>query len=249
MSCDESYDAVVVGSGYGGAVAACRLSIAGVKVCLIEKGRRWDAKDFPRDVFSLISAVRMEWRKWGISIGSDKALFQIHEEGDSLAAVACGFGGGSLVNAGVLLPTPIRTRRDTRWPKDWNKDWEHFERLASSMLGAQVVPAEFTNAQVMTQILEEEIEDYKPDPIKLSINFDRKEEEEGHNLVGSKKLESCLACGNCLSGCPYNAKNSTDKNYLALAVEAGCVVKAEIKVQYIVKDPGEDCLYKGKKWN
>ncbi|PKU66127.1 Long-chain-alcohol oxidase FAO4B [Dendrobium catenatum] len=115
------------------------------------------------------------------------------------------------------------------------------------MLGAQVIPAEFTNAQVMTQILEEEIEDYKPDPIKLSINFDRKEEEEeGHNLVGSKKLESCLACGNCLSGCPYNAKNSTDKNYLALAVEAGCVVKAEIKVQYIVKDPGEDCLYKGK---
>ncbi|KAH0464804.1 hypothetical protein IEQ34_004907 [Dendrobium chrysotoxum] len=155
---------------------------------------------------------------------------QIHEEGDSLAAVACGFGGGSLVNAGVLLPTPIRTRRDPRWPKDWNKDWEHYERLASSMLGAQVVPAEFTNAQVMTQILEEEIEDYKPDPIKLSINFGRKEEEEEeeeeerHNLVGSKKLESCLACGNCLSGCPYNAKNSTDKNYLALAVEASGVL-------------------------
>ncbi|KAI0519706.1 hypothetical protein KFK09_007165 [Dendrobium nobile] len=152
-------------------------------------------------------------------------MLPIHEEGDSLAAVACGFGGGSLVNAGVLLPTPIGTRRDTRWPKDWNKDWEHFE--------------------LMTQILEEEIEDYKPDPIKLSINFDRKEEE-GINLVGSKKLESCLACGNCLSGCPYNAKNSTDKNYLALAVEAGCVVRAEIKVHYIVKDPGEGCLYKGK---
>ncbi|KAL0922877.1 hypothetical protein M5K25_006905 [Dendrobium thyrsiflorum] len=76
MSCDESYDAIVVGSGYGGAVAACRMSLAGIKVCLIEKGKRWEPKDFPRDVFSLISAVRMEWRKWGISIGSDKTLFQ-----------------------------------------------------------------------------------------------------------------------------------------------------------------------------
>ncbi|KAH0469321.1 hypothetical protein IEQ34_002553 [Dendrobium chrysotoxum] len=142
-------------------------------------------------------------------------LFQIHEG-------VCGFGGGSLVNAGVLLPTPIRTRRDPRWPKDWNKDWEHFERLASSMLGAQVVPAESTNAQ---------IEDYKPDPIKLSINFGRKEEEEeGHNLVGSKKLESCLACGNCLSGCPYTAKNSADKNYLALAVEDNFAGTNEHKV-------------------
>lgn len=150
-------------------------------------------------------------------------LLQILEEGDSLSAVACGFGGGSLINAGVLMSTPVRARRDTKWPKDWNKDWEHFEGLASSMLGAQVAPGEFPNARVIKQILQEEIEDYKPDPIKLSIKFNRNEEEDDERPAGNKMLETCLACGNCLSGCPYNAKNSTDKNYLSLAIEAcGC---------------------------
>ncbi|XP_020579118.1 uncharacterized protein LOC110023847 [Phalaenopsis equestris] len=247
MSCVESYDAVVVGSGYGGAVAACRLSMAGINVCLIEKGRRWEAKDFPTHVFSLIAAVRMQWRNWGFGFLSDKALFQIHEEGDSLAAVACGFGGGSLVNAGVILSTPVRTRRDPKWPKEWNKDWEYYEGIASSMLGAQVAPTEFPNSRVIKQILEEEIEDYKPDPIKLSIKFNVKEEVEEQTLVGTKKLESCLACGNCLSGCPYNAKNSTDKNYLSSAIEAGCAVKTESKVQFILKEPTEVRLHNSKK--
>ncbi|KAK8971454.1 Long-chain-alcohol oxidase FAO1 [Platanthera guangdongensis] len=247
MACEESYDAVVVGSGYGGSVAACRMSMAGINVCLLEKGRQWEAQDFPTDVFSLFSAVKFERRKWpGISFGSDKALFQIHEEGDSLAAVACGLGGGSLINAGVLLPTPLRTRRDPKWPKEWNTDWEKYELLASSMLGAQPSPVEFNNGRIIKQIVCEEIEDYKPDPIKLSINFDRKEEDDDDSLVGKKKLENCLACGNCLSGCPYNAKNSTDKNYLAVATKAGCVVKTERKVQYIVKNSCEVHELNGK---
>ncbi|XP_020262326.1 uncharacterized protein LOC109838281 [Asparagus officinalis] len=91
------------------------------------------------------------------------------------------------------------------------------------MLGAQSIPVDFPNARVMKQIAEEEIEDCRPDPIKLSINFGQ----------GSQQTGSCLACGNCLSGCPYNAKNSTDKNYLASAVQDGCVVKTERKVLYI----------------
>jgi len=74
---EESYDAVVVGSGYGGSVAACRMSMAGIKVCLIEKGRRWEADDFPKHVVGLVSTVRMEWRRWGFGLGSKHALFQV----------------------------------------------------------------------------------------------------------------------------------------------------------------------------
>ncbi|KAK1324178.1 hypothetical protein QJS10_CPA02g01008 [Acorus calamus] len=54
------YDVVVVGSGYGGSIAACRLAAAGVDVCLIERGRRWAAGDFPTNVVGLLSAVRVE---------------------------------------------------------------------------------------------------------------------------------------------------------------------------------------------
>ena len=134
---------------------------------------------------------------------------QFHDQGDSLAAVACGLGGGSLVNAGVIVPTPARVKRDPRWPKEWSKDWELYEQFASSMLGAQSLPVDFPSARVMRRIVEEEIEECRPDPIKLSINFGQ----------GSQQTGSCLACGNCLSGCPYNAKNSTDKNYLASAIQ------------------------------
>lgn len=73
----ESYDAVVVGSGYGGSVAACRLAMASVRVCLLEKGRKWEAQDFPTDSFEMLSAVRMENQNLGISYGPKDALFQV----------------------------------------------------------------------------------------------------------------------------------------------------------------------------
>lgn len=74
----EEYDVVVVGSGYGGSVVACRLSMAGGRsVCLLEKGRRWEAKDFPTDSFKLLSASRVESRNLGLSLGSKDALIQV----------------------------------------------------------------------------------------------------------------------------------------------------------------------------
>lgn len=71
----DGYDAVVVGSGYGGSVAACRLSMAGFKVCLLEKGRRWEGQDFPTDSWKILSSVRVEKR--GVKIGPKDALFQV----------------------------------------------------------------------------------------------------------------------------------------------------------------------------
>ncbi|OVA10027.1 Glucose-methanol-choline oxidoreductase [Macleaya cordata] len=211
---EVSYDAVVIGSGYGGSIAACRLSMAGVKVCLIEKGRKWEAQDFPTDSFKIMSALRMENRNLGFNFGPKDALFQVHEQDDSVAAVACGLGGGSLVNAGVMIPTPVCVRRNPKWPKEWEKNWDACEASASSMLRSQSITVEFSNAKIMREIVEEEIEECYPSSIKLSMNFDPEE------APSSIKMGSCLACGNCLSGCPYNAKNSTDKNYLASAIQA-----------------------------
>ncbi|KAF9594383.1 hypothetical protein IFM89_030985 [Coptis chinensis] len=222
------YDAVVIGSGYGGSVAACRMSMAGIKVCLMEKGRKWEARDFPTNSVNILSAVKIESWKWGFSFGPKDALIQVYNQDDSLAAVACGLGGGSLVNAGVMASTPVRARRNKNWPKDWEKNWEVCEAAASTMLRAQSVPVEFPNAKVMREVAQEEIEECSPSSMKLSINFDKEDS------AGS--MASCLACGNCLSGCPYNAKNSTDKNYLA-----GCTIKTECQVQYVVRNSDEGC--------
>ena len=74
---EDGYDAVVVGSGYGGSVAACRMSMAGIKVCLVEKGRKWEANDFPTNSLKLMSAVRIENKSLGVSFGPKDALFQV----------------------------------------------------------------------------------------------------------------------------------------------------------------------------
>ncbi|MCL7024984.1 hypothetical protein MKW94_011989 [Papaver nudicaule] len=187
------YDAVVIGSGYGGAVAACRLSLAGAEVCLMEKGRKWEAQDFPTDTLQIIPELRMENRNLGVNVGPKDALFQLHVQDDSVAAVACGLGGGSLINAGVMIPTPVRVRRSPKWPKEWERDWDVCEAAASAMLRAQSIPGEFSNAKVMKEIAEEEIEECYPNLLKLSINFNAEDSQ------SSTKMGSCLACGNCLS--------------------------------------------------
>ncbi|XWS59459.1 hypothetical protein CRYUN_Cryun08bG0123700 [Craigia yunnanensis] len=215
---EDGYDAVVVGSGYGGSVAVCRLSMAGVKVCLVEKGRKWEAKDFPTDSFKIMSAVRMESQNLGVSFGPKDALFQVYEQNDSLAAVACGLGGGSLVNAGVMLPTPARTRRNSKWPKEWELDWDSCEASAATMMRIQNVPVQFSIAKIMKEIDVGEVEEMVQDSMKLSMNFDL--EESPSRLEKHQNLDICIACGNCLAGCPYNAKSSTDKNYLASAIQA-----------------------------
>ncbi|KAF9680856.1 hypothetical protein SADUNF_Sadunf06G0165100 [Salix dunnii] len=171
----DDYDAIVVGSGYGGSVAACRMSAAGIKVCLLEKGRRWKAEDFPTDRWKIMSAVRYENQNLGIRFGPEDALFQLHEQKDSLAAVACGLGGGSLVNAGVMLPTPIRARRNPKWPKEWERDWDICESSAAAMLRIQSSSVKFPIAKVMGQIAEGEFEESIESSVKLSVKFDVEE--------------------------------------------------------------------------
>ncbi|KAL5740012.1 hypothetical protein ACOSQ2_029192 [Xanthoceras sorbifolium] len=232
---EDGYDAVVVGSGYGGSVAAFRMSMAGIKVCLVEKGRRWEAHDFPTDSLKIMSASRMENRNLGVSFGPKDALFQVYQQGDSVAAVACGLGGGSLVNAGVMMPTPVRARRNPKWPKEWEREWNSCEASAAAMLRIQSIPVRFSNAKVVGDIAIGEMEESSEDLMKLSINFDL--EEPPSSLMRLQQMGSCLACGNCLAGCPYNAKNSTDKNYILSAIQAGCIVKTECQVQFVVKNP------------
>ncbi|XP_034229627.1 uncharacterized protein LOC117638642, partial [Prunus dulcis] len=237
---EEGYDAVVVGSGYGGSVVACRLCMAaaGIRVCLLEKGRRWESKDFPTDSFKLLSSLRMESRNLGLSFGSKDALIQVYEQNDSVAVVGCGLGGGSLVNAGVMMPTPVRARRHPKWPNDWEKNWDHCEASAAAMLKIQSIPVKFSVGQALEDIaIKEEVGETSETSVKLTVNFDFEDQRPGSTETSKlQEMGSCLACGNCVSGCPYNAKASNDKTYLHSAIQAGCIVKTQCQVQYVIRN-------------
>lgn len=126
--------------------------------------------------------------------------------------MAHGLGGGSLVNAGVMLPTTVHARRDPKWPEAWEKDWERYEATASDMLRIQSIPMKFQNSKIMQEVIDKEFDVNIQKPLKLSLNFDVEDSRM------SQESGNCVACGNCLAGCPYNAKNSTDKTYLVTAI-------------------------------
>lgn len=115
-----------------------------------------------------------------------------------------------------MLPTTVRARRDPRWPKAWEKDWDRYEASASQMLRVQDIPLKFQNSKIMEGVIGEEYDKNIRNPMKLSVNF---EIEQVSDSRRSQETGSCLACGNCLAGCPYNAKNSTDRTYLVSAIQ------------------------------
>ncbi|KAI3471916.1 hypothetical protein Pfo_028604 [Paulownia fortunei] len=137
-----------------------------------------------------------------------------------------------------MLPTTVRARRDSKWPKAWEEDWDRCEASAADMLRVQSVPMKFQNSKIMEGVVGEEYDKKIHNPLKLSMNF---EIEQVSDSRSSQETGSCLACGNCLTGCPYNAKNSTDRTYLVSAIQAGCTIKTECEVQYVVRNKDDTC--------
>ncbi|KAI5061106.1 hypothetical protein GOP47_0023611 [Adiantum capillus-veneris] len=223
-----SYEAVVIGSGYGGSVAAFRLAEASVNVCLLEKGRRWEAQDFPSSVWQTLQTTRLH-TPWGV-FGNSNSLYQVHYQGTVIALVAGGLGGGSLINGGVVLPTPARTWRDPRWPQEWKETlWDRAEERARSMLQAEAAPSHGFHQDRVVDAVSGEIEDRSRDCVKLSIRFSR-----GTDPTSSTPFNACNGCGNCFTGCPYNAKNSIDKNYIAAASKSGCTIITNCEAQFLL---------------
>ena len=108
------YDAIVIGSGYGGSVAAARLARGGKRVAVLERGREFATGEFPSRFPDLRKEMRVTGRSF--SSGSDTALYDVRLGDDMHVLVGCGLGGGSLVNAGVALRPDARVFADEVWP-------------------------------------------------------------------------------------------------------------------------------------
>ena len=109
-----SYDAVVVGSGYGGGAAASRLARMGLSVALIERGREIAVGEFPD---TLIEATeQMQLSTPAGHIGDRRALVHLHKNPDVSVVVGCGLGGTSLINANVAVPAVADVMADPVWP-------------------------------------------------------------------------------------------------------------------------------------
>ena len=108
------YDVVIVGSGYGGAVSASRLSRAGLDVCVLERGREIVTGEFPARFPQMAKEMQLTGAR--LRTGSDTGLYDVRIGDDMHVLVGCGVGGGSLVNAGVALRPDPRVLADPVWP-------------------------------------------------------------------------------------------------------------------------------------
>jgi len=229
---ERAYDVIVVGSGYGGGVAASRLARAGQRVCVIERGKEFLTGEFP----ARLPEIRRELQLNGGAVrsGSRTGLFDFRLGADIHVLTGCGLGGGSLVNAGVALKPDRRVFADSAWPEEVSGDGLlelGFER-ASSMLR----PARYRDAQALTKYraLESASAAFGVPPVAapVVVSF-----EDVVNPAGVSQ-PACTLCGDCCSGCNVGAKNTVAMTYLPDAKAHGAAIFTELSVTHISKGEG-----------
>jgi cholesterol oxidase len=227
----EHFDVAVVGSGFGGSVAALRLTEKGYRVAVFESGRRWSPDDFPGTNWNLPRFL------WLPGLGM-RGIQRIRMLRNVLVLSGAGVGGGSLNYAGVLFEPLDAFWRDPGWPPvtDWKSELAPFYERARRMLGAARASADTPADAVMRELAARLDASPSHQPTDVGIYFGQ----EGRSVAdpyfgGAGPARSgCRLCGGCMVGCRDGAKNSLDLNYLWLAESNGAQIYPETKVVELV---------------
>ena len=218
------YDVLVIGSGFGGSVTALRLTEKGYSVGVLEAGARFSDADFPSTSFDAKNYL------FAPALGL-YGIQRIDAVKDCLILAGAGVGGGSLVYANTLYEPLDAFYRDPSWAHitDWKAELAPYYDQAKRMLGVVETPWHTPSDEVMKQVADEMGvgETFHPTPVGVFFGqADRSGERRSDPYFGGVGPErnSCLGCGECMTGCRHNAKNTLVKNYLYLAEQAGAVV-------------------------
>jgi len=224
----ERYDVVVVGSGYGGAVAASRFARAGRRVAVLERGREFQPGDFPDTKLKALKEIQVDSPR--LRLGSASSLYDFRVNKEINVFQGSGLGGTSLVNANVALRADPRVFADPVWPSAFRADQEGLlaesYRRAEAMLRPVPYPDDqppLLKLQAMGKAAAAMKERFYRPPI--SVNF-----KEGVNDVGVWQ-SACRLCGDCVTGCNHTAKNTLAMNYLPDARNHGAEIFTETEVR------------------
>ncbi len=222
-----SYDVVIIGSGYGGAVAASRFARTGRSVCVLERGREHLPGDFPRTVADASFGTHVDARS--ASLGRRDSLYQLHVGEGLTVAWSCGLGGGSLINSGVVARPDDDVLRDPLWPEALRRDDDGSFARAYERAWSMLRPATYPEGGVVPRklaALEEAASRVGGEARRLPVCVSY---EAGVNHVGVE-VAACTGCGDCNSGCNHGAKSTLGVTYLTDAVAHGarCFTSAEV---------------------
>ncbi len=221
------YDVLVIGSGFGGSVAALRLTEKGYRVGVLEAGRRFEDADFPRTSWDARKFL------WAPKLGCT-GIQRIHVLRNVIILAGAGVGGGSLVYANTLYrPRSDAFYRDRQWGHitDWRGELAPYYDQAERMLGVVQNPTMTPSDKVLKRVAEELGVADTFSMAQVGVFFGRDGRKEPGTEVGDPffggagpRRRGCLEVGECMTGCRHNAKNTLVKNYLYLAEKAGATV-------------------------
>ncbi len=249
------YKAIVIGSGFGGAINACRLARKWPNggVLVLERGKRYPMGSFPRTPHAF---ARNFWSLSSETVrrpahiektrgnGDLRGMFDVRNYGHMDVVISAGFGGGSLIYANVFMPPPDWVF-DDRWPSSCKKtNLDPYYDIVRQVLGSRPVPL---NGDPRRRLLKTELfqkaaqrVNRKSDLVDINVFFGNNFSNpldiglQDKNRFGATQT-SCTYCGECIVGCNYHAKNTTDLNYLFVAEHRfNAIVRTEHVVTKIV---------------
>ncbi|HWT89998.1 MAG TPA: GMC family oxidoreductase N-terminal domain-containing protein, partial [Solirubrobacterales bacterium] len=215
------YDWIVVGSGFGGSVSALRLSEKGYKVAVLECGKRFEDKDFPKSTWDLRRYF------WAPRLGL-RGIFRLSPMKDVAILSGSGVGGGSLGYANTLYVPPSKFFEDPQWADlaDWERELKPHYDEAKRMLGVVNVETDDASDDLLREYGEHlgVGDTYTKTPV--GIYFGEAGETVPDPFFGGEgpHRTGCTLCARCMVGCPVGAKNTLVKNYLWLAERRGTEV-------------------------
>ena len=212
------YDVIVVGSGFGGSVAALRLVEKGYRVAVIEAGRRFEDADFAK------TSWRLRRFLFAPKLGL-QGIQRIHFLRNVIVLAGAGVGGGSLVYANTLYVPPMTFFKDRQWAHitDWFSELAPFYEQAKQMLGVVQNPTMTPADDAMLRVADQMGvgETFTLTPVGVYFGEPGKTVDDPFFGGVGPARTGCIECGECMTGCRHNAKNTLVKNYLALAETAG----------------------------
>jgi cholesterol oxidase len=232
----DHYTVVVVGSGYGASIAASRLARAGQQVAVLERGKEFQPGDYPDTQLKALAEMQADTPQ--DHIGPRNGLYEFSVNRDINVFKGCGLGGTSLVNANVSLRAELRVFDDPRWPRGFRDDiptlLEESYRRAEEMLKPTPYPDDFPllpKLQAHEKSAQALGAKFYRTPINVNFTV------QGPNHVGAEQ-HPCVACGDCVTGCNYGAKNTLMMNYLPDARNYGAEIFTGTDVRWVERRNG-----------